>query len=116
MKKTSFKLLVLLLMVAVLSVGAITVLAVNRNGDYGLLWYERSEEKSELVVEQSDMPVDKNIAWGSRETIDYSILTATLNDSIGAFGFEEGFDDKPYEIIEIAVQFRTPPAVAASIT
>ena len=39
-------------------------------------------------------------------------VTATLDIPIGAVGFEDDYAiDNPYEIIEIIVQFRTPPAV-----
>jgi len=30
-------------------------------------------------------------------------LTSTLNGSVGAFGFEEGFDSDPNALVEIAV-------------
>jgi len=39
-------------------------------------------------------------------------LTQTLQAPIGAVGFESGFDNNPYAIIEIGVQFITPPYVA----
>ena len=54
-KAMNFKLLALLLLTAILSVGAMTTFAMNRNGDYGLPQQERNEtEINEFLASASE--------------------------------------------------------------
>ena len=53
-----------------------------------------------------------NIAHSFTDDERMAILTQTLSAPLGIFGFELGWDDDPYEMVEIAVQFVTPPEVA----
>ena len=51
-------------------------------------------------------------AFAPDDDLVYDILTHTQGASVGMQGFETDFDNNPNEIIEIIVQFRTPPEVA----
>ena len=52
-------------------------------------------------------------AYADNTSFENSILTNTLGDTIGMYGFEGAYAlGAPHEIVEIIVQFRTPPAVA----
>jgi len=44
-----------------------------------------------------------------------AILSQTLGTPLGLHGFDEGWDDDPHAILEIAIQFRTPPETALQL-
>jgi hypothetical protein len=53
-----------------------------------------------------------NSTGGEMTYEERSLLTQTLEEPLGAFGFDDDGSENPYEIVEIAVQFVTPSAVA----
>ena len=102
-------LLSLLLLLTTLDIAP--VLAVANIVDINEAQYEFEEELVELELELPLVTVEDEL--DENASLTYSILTETLADPIGMQGFhgEYAIGD-PNEMIEIIVEFVTPPAVA----
>ena len=101
--------LVFLMVVAMVDIGSISVLAMDV-GDYEIPAIENPQDATELVeISRSVEDVSHNIISDSG----LGILTATLAEPVGMRGFESiPPPNSPNEIVEIIVQFVTPPAEA----
>ncbi|MCL2842181.1 MAG: S8 family serine peptidase [Oscillospiraceae bacterium] len=126
MKRNTHRVLALLLVaLLVLSGFPINSLAVERtevsriNTDALLVELESESEDLEAVSTSELVDGSQNIFavphhvtrydWRDEEL---AVLRHTLDTPIGMQGFESDWDNDPNEIVEIAVQFVTPPAVA----
>jgi hypothetical protein len=62
---------------------------------------------------QAVMPLQNDTLQSNRLAMEYSILTSTMGTPVGMQGFEGEYAiTSPYQMVEIVVQFVTPPAVA----
>ena len=102
-------LLLPILLVFITLGGSIAGFAISNTVDSNEIHYEISEGLTE--VRFASILADEYEQ--DQESIALSVLTSTLNGSVGMQGFdgEDAIDD-PNEVIEISVQFITPPTVA----
>jgi len=96
-KNLSAWLLSFVLIVSSIIVTPVSVLAEEPFGETRVIDPERGLALAQRLAGQTATP---------------SALTVTLGERLGAVGFEEGFDDNPFNLVDITVTFRTPPTVA----
>ena len=112
MKSILRPLLSLFLMLSML-VGTLPITAFSNSADINMIPYGFDNEDHITFVEVFEEEIYSHDA-PSQSDVEISILTSTLEEPVGMQGFEGEYalSENSDEIIEIIVQFVTPPSVA----